>query len=173
MGHPVLRRKAEPIDDPTASEIARLVADMAETLADSGGVGLAAPQVHVPLRLILFKVPTTRGEDDEEAVPLTALINPVVEPLGDEIVSQIEGCLSLPEMIGRVPRPARIRYSGLGLDGAPINREVAGFHARVVQHEVDHLDGILYPMRMPDLTTFGYVEEFRKGLDEGREGEGR
>lgn len=172
MGHPVLRRPAAPVEDPRAPEIARLVADMTDTLDDSGGVGLAAPQVYVPLRLVIFKVPAARGEEGEGVLPLTVLINPVIEPLGDEVASQVEACLSLPDMAGLVPRPARIRYSGVGLDGQTIEREAGGFHARVVQHEVDHLDGILYPMRMPDLTTFGYVEEIRKGLSEGREGEG-
>jgi len=173
MGHPVLRHPAAPVDDPTAPEIARLVSDMIETLADSGGVGLAAPQVHVPLRVVLIGVPEQRAEEDEDALPLSVLVNPVVEPVGEEVVSRVEGCLSLPEMMGRVPRPARVRYRAVGLDGAPIEREVGGFHARVVQHEVDHLDGILYPMRMADLRAFGYVEEFRKGLSEDWEGEGR
>ena len=173
MGHPVLRRPAAVVEDPTAPEIARLVNDMIETLADTGGVGLAAPQVHVPLRVVLIGVPDSRMDDEEEPLPLTALINPVVEPAGDEIVTRVEGCLSLPDMMGRVPRPARIRYRAVGLDGAPIEQEVGGFHARVVQHEVDHLDGILYPMRMTDLSTLGFVEEFRKGMSGEWEGEGR
>lgn len=166
MGHPVLRTPADLVADPTAPEIARLVNDMIDTLADSGGVGLAAPQVHVPLRLVIFTVPQARAGEDGGETPLTVLINPVIEPVGDDMAAQIEGCLSLPDMVGRVTRPARIRYSGVGLNGEPIEREVGGFHARVVQHEVDHLDGILYPMRMTDLTSFGYVDEIRKGLDE-------
>ncbi len=161
MGHPVLRRPAAPVADPTAPEIAGLVADMIDTLADSGGVGLAAPQVHVPLRLVIFHVPAGRaGEGGEE--PLTVLVNPEIEPLGDDTVAAFEACLSLPGMTGAVPRPARIRYRGLGLDGAVIEREAAGFHARVVQHECDHLDGILYPMRMPDLGSFGFADEIRR-----------
>lgn len=166
MGHPVLRRRAEEVADPSAPEIARLVDDMIDTLEDSGGVGLAAPQVAVPLRVVIFKVPAERAsaEDDDAGVPLTVLINPVIEPLDDEMVEQFEACLSLPDLMGRVPRHQRIRYRGVRLDGTAIMVEASGFHARVVQHECDHLDGILYPMRMSDLRTFGFVEEFRKAI---------
>lgn len=165
MGHPVLRRRADAIADPTSPEVARLVADMIETLADAGGVGLAAPQVHVPWRLVMFFVPPGRGQDGED-VPLTVLANPVIEPLGEEMAEAFEGCLSIPGMSGMVARYTRIRYSGLGLDGAPIVREASGFHARVVQHECDHLDGVLYPMRMNDLTRFGFNEEIRRAAAE-------
>jgi peptide deformylase len=161
MGHPVLRRRAEEIADATAPEIARLVADMIETLADAGGVGLAAPQVHVPLRLAIFLVPPVRSVDGV-GVPLTVLVNPVIDPVSDEIATDFEACLSIPGMSGEVPRFTAIRYSGTGLDGHPIQREATGFHARVVQHECDHLDGILYPMRMPDLIRFGFSEELRR-----------
>ena len=181
MGHPVLKRVADAIDDPTAPEIRRLIADMVDTLADASGVGLAAPQVHVPKRLVIFHIPESRArealdddmeegedeedeEDDEEngngdAVPMTVLINPEIEALSDETVIGVEGCLSLPNMIGRVPRFRHIRYKALTPDGSNIEREVSGFHARVVQHECDHLEGILYPMRMEDLSTLGYVDE--------------
>ncbi|MDA1090720.1 MAG: peptide deformylase [Proteobacteria bacterium] len=174
MGHPVLNRVADVIDDPTAPEIHRLIADMVDTLADASGVGLAAPQVHAPKRLVIFHISESRArealdddeddEDDEEngkgdAVPMTVLINPEIEALSDETVIGVEGCLSLPDMIGRVPRFRHIRYKALTPDGSTIEREVSGFHARVVQHECDHLDGILYPMRMEDLSTFGYVDE--------------
>ena len=181
MGHPVLKRTADAIDDPTAPEIRRLIADMLVTLADASGVGLAAPQVHVPKRLVIFHIPEGRArealdddmeegedeedeEDDEEngngdAVPMTVLINPEIEALSDETVIGVEGCLSLPDMIGRVPRFRHIRYKALTPDGSNIEREVSGFHARVVQHECDHLEGILYPMRMEDLSTLGYVDE--------------
>mgnify|MGYP001129765960 CR=1 FL=1 len=181
MGHPVLKRTADAIDDPTAPEIRRLIADMVDTLADASGVGLAAPQVHVPKRLVIFHIPEGRArealdddmeegedeedeEDDEEngngdAVPMTVLINPEIEALSDETVIGVEGCLSLPNMIGRVPRFRHIRYKALTPDGSNIEREVSGFHARVVQHECDHLEGILYPMRMEDLSTLGYVDE--------------
>ena len=178
MGHPVLKRTAAAINDPTAPEIRRLIADMVDTLADASGVGLAAPQVHVPKRLVIFHIPESRArealdddmeegedeEDDEEngngdAVPMTVLINPEIEALSDETVIGVEGCLSLPDMIGRVPRFRHIRYKALTPDGSNIEREVSGFHARVVQHECDHLEGILYPMRMEDLSTLGYVDE--------------
>lgn len=161
MGHPVLRTPAAPVEDPTAPEIARLVRDMAETMADAGGVGLAAPQVHVPLRVLVFHVPAARAEDGVP-VPLTALVNPQITPLTDDTAESFEGCLSLPGMTGRVPRVTRIRYRGITPDGAVIDREASGFHARVVQHEADHLDGVLYPMRMPDLGTFGFVDEMRR-----------
>jgi peptide deformylase len=181
MGHPVLNRIADVIDDPTAPEIHRLIADMVDTLADASGIGLAAPQVHVPKRLVIFHISESRareamddefieGEDEEDdddggehgpedAVPLTVLINPEIEALSEETVIGVEGCLSLPDMIGRVPRFRHIRYKALTPDGSTIEREVRGFHARVVQHECDHLDGILYPMRMEDLSTLGYVDE--------------
>jgi peptide deformylase len=161
MGHPVLRRKAEPVANPTAPEISKLIADMTETLADIGGAGLAAPQVHVPLRVVIFAVPAERisGRPDDRAQELTAIINPVVEPLGDDREIGWEGCLSVPGLKGAVPRFARIRYCGVAPDGTPIDRSVEGFHARVVQHECDHLDGVLYPQRMTDLRLLMFVEE--------------
>ena len=162
MGHPVLQGIAAPVADVTAPEIQRLIDDMIETMADADGAGLAAPQVYVPLRLLVFRVPAARGE----AVPLTVLANPEIEPLDDGVQTGYEGCLSLPGLTGAVPRFTRLRYRGLGRDGAVIEREVEGFHARVVQHEFDHLDGILYPMRMPDLGSFGFVEDIRKAMNE-------
>jgi peptide deformylase len=164
MGHAVLREPALAVADPTAREIRRLVADMAETMEDAGGTGLAAPQVHVPLRLVLFQVLEGRTTDIEGdgPEPLTVLINPEIEPVGEETATDWEGCLSLPGLMGAVPRWTRIRYRALGLDGKPIERTAAGFHARVVQHECDHLDGVLYPMRIRDFTRFGYIEEMRR-----------
>jgi peptide deformylase len=164
MGHPVLSRRAEAVADPTAPEIRALVVDMLETLADIDGAGLAAPQVHVLKRVVLFRVPVERVSEREDDRPLglTALVNPVIEPLDDEIERGWEGCLSLPGMMGEVPRHAQIRYSGLDLEGNTVSHIAAGFHARVVQHESDHLDGILYPMRMDDLTRFGYEAEMRR-----------
>lgn len=161
MGHPVLRRKAEPVADPAAPDIRALVADMVETLADIGGAGLAAPQVHVPLRVVIFQVPEQRlsGRPGDQPQALTALINPVIEPMGEAMELGWEGCLSVPGLKGAVPRFAAIRYRGLGLDGAAIDRTVEGFHARVVQHECDHLDGILYPQRMTDMRLLMFVEE--------------
>ena len=168
MGHPVLKARAGEVADPTAPEIARLIADMAETLDDAGGIGLAAPQVHVPLRVVIFEVPATRlAEADAEALPRTVLINPLIEPLGDEVAIDWEGCLSLPGLRGAVPRPARVRYSALSPAGEAVAREVGGLHARVVQHECDHLDGILYPMRMRDLSTLHYLSEVRVNPDLG------
>ncbi|NQU59304.1 MAG: peptide deformylase [Rhodospirillales bacterium] len=174
MGHPILGMKSIPVEDPTALEIGYLVDDMIETLADAGGVGLAAPQVHVPLRLVIFKVPAARAaaeryrdaglDEDSEEIPLTVLMNPVIEAIGNETIAAYEGCLSVPEMMGEVHRPAYIRYQGFGLDGQTIKREATGFHARVVQHECDHLDGILYPQRISDMRTFGYNEELRKSI---------
>ena len=170
MGHPVLNRTADAVEDPTAPEIQRLIADMVDTMADAPGIGLAAPQVHVPKRLVIFHIPETRAhqEEDEngeevekaeEAVPMTVLINPEIEALGEERVTGIEGCLSLPGMVGMVPRFRHIRYKALAPDGSVIEREASGYHARVVQHECDHLDGILYPQRMEDLSTLGYTDE--------------
>ncbi|HEY0837868.1 MAG TPA: peptide deformylase [Azospirillum sp.] len=157
MGHPVLRTPAEPVRDPTDPEIRRFAADMIETMIDAPGVGLAAPQVHNGLRMVVFRVPADRAGG--ESVPQTVLINPEVEPLDDETELGWEGCLSVPGMRGLVPRFVRIRYRGVGLDGAPIEREAEGFHARVVQHEVDHLDGVLYIDRMPDLRLLAFNEE--------------
>jgi peptide deformylase len=173
MGHPVLAQSARPVDDPTAPAIRALIEDMAETMLDAPGIGLAAPQVHVPLRVVIFQVPAERGDAAEEParVPegLNVLVNPEIEPLGPEMEEDWEGCLSVPGMTGRVPRHTRIRYAALGLDGRRFVREAAGFHARVVQHECDHLDGIVYPMRMRDLASFGFLEEVRKahGRDAG------
>ena len=161
MGHPVLRRVAEPITNPTAPGVKRLVTDMVETLDDIGGAGLAAPQVHVSLRLVIFRVPPERttGLADDPPQALMALINPVIEPLGDERELGWEGCLSVPGLRGAVPRWARIRYRGVTPEGGSIDRIVEGFHARVVQHECDHLDGILYPQRMTDLRLLVFNEE--------------
>jgi peptide deformylase len=168
MGHPVLRGKAAPVQDPRAPDIRRLAADMLETMEDANGAGLAAPQVHVPLRLVMFHVPAHRTTEGEGPPPqgLTILTNPVIEPLDEEKELGWEGCLSLPGMLGAVPRFKRIRYRGLDLDGNPIEREASGFHARVVQHECDHLDGILYPQRMEDLSLFGFADDMRKSFTE-------
>ncbi|GGF67242.1 peptide deformylase [Terasakiella brassicae] len=166
MGHPVLRARAAEVKDIQAPEIARLVADMIETMQDANGAGLAAPQVHVPLRVMIFHVPRGRDAHIEDGLPLTVLINPEIEALGDDMNEAFEGCLSLPGMTGKVNRFTQIKYRGFGLDGTLIEREASGFHARVVQHEYDHLDGILYPQRMDDLSTFGYVEEMQKAINQ-------
>jgi peptide deformylase len=169
MGHPILKRIADPVTDPTAPEIHKLINDMVDTLADIGGAGLAAPQVHVPLRVVIFHVPGARlaAEDHIDGqppagVPLTALINPEITPLSDEMVDGVEACLSVPGLAGTVARYNYIRYRALAPNGTVIEREARGFHARVVQHECDHLDGVLYPMRMRDMTSLGFVEELRR-----------
>ena len=164
MGHPVLRAPAAAIDDPAAPWVRRLVADMLETMEDAGGTGIAAPQVHAPHRLVVFQVAGERVTElpGDGEVDLTVLINPVVEPIGDDVALGWEGCLSVPGLRGAVPRHLRIRYRGLGLDGASIEREAAGFHARVVQLECDHLDGILYPQRMTDHRLLVFLEEFQR-----------
>jgi peptide deformylase len=165
MGHPVLTARAEEVPDPSSREVRRLVEDMVETMIDAGGVGLAAPQVHIGRRVIIFHSPAARGEEgaaETGTAPMTALINPVVEPVGEEMAVAYEGCLSIPGLTGAVPRYARIRYRGFNAAGQPIEREATGFHARVVQHEVDHLDGILFPMRMIDLSTLAFTEELRR-----------
>ena len=168
MGHPMLARKAEPVSDPAAPEIRRLVRDMIETMIDANGAGLAAPQVHVPLRLAIFQAPEERSDGGlavaerfEHSAPLTVLINPQFEVLGEEKEGGWEGCLSIPGMRGYVERPAHIRYRGSDLEGKTVARTARGFHARVVQHELDHLDGILYPQRMHDLTKLIFESEAR------------
>ena len=182
MGHPVLRQAAAPVGDPRAPEIARLVADMIETMQDAPGVGLAAPQVHAPLRIVVFHVPAARAEPTHAPVPITVLINPVIVPLDEERDAAWEACLSVPGLTGLVPRYRRIRYTGLTPDNKMLDRVAEGFHARVVQHECDHLDGVLYPARVQDPRHFGFAEEIRRyplTTSEGQpqpqeqEGEGR
>ncbi len=167
MGHPVLLRRAEEVPHPAAPEIHALVASMVETMTDADGLGLAAPQVHVSKRVVIFHAPgeaderAEHAEDAEEEWPaLTVLVNPVVEPLGDEREDGWEGCLSVPGLRGLVPRFSRVRYRGTTPDGEVVDRAVEGLHARVVQHECDHLDGILFPMRMTDLSALIFESEF-------------
>jgi peptide deformylase len=164
MGNPVLRAPAAPVEDPKAPWVRRLVADMLETMEDAGGTGIAAPQVHAPHRIVVFRVAGERASDlpGDGEQGLTVLINPVVEPVGDEMALGWEGCLSVPGLRGVVPRHVRIRYRGVGLGGEAIEREAAGFHARVVQHECDHLDGILYPQRMTDHRLLMFLEELQR-----------
>src|SRR5919108_1155071 len=164
MGHPVLRGVATVVDDPTAPWVRRLAEDMVETMEDAGGTGIAAPQVHQPHRIVVFRVPAERlsGMPGDVAQDLTVLVNPVVETVGPERALGWEGCLSVPGLRGVVPRHLRVRYRGAGLGGEVVEREVEGFHARVVQHECDHLDGILYPQRMTDLRLLVFVEELQR-----------
>jgi peptide deformylase len=161
MGQPVLRLRAEEVPDPTAPEIKTLVADMLETMVAVNGAGIAAPQVFVPKRVVIFTVPPARSTGDEYDQPqgLTAIVNPVIEPLSEETELGVEGCLSVPGLRGWVPRYKKLRYRGVTPDGEAIDRIATGWHARVVQHEFDHLDGILYPQRMTDLSLLGFVEE--------------
>ena len=168
MGHPVLAEKAQPVANPVAPEIRRLVSDMVETMIDANGAGLAAPQVHVPLRVVVFQAPEARSDpglsEDERfdhTAPLTVLINPEIEVVGSEREGGWEGCLSVPGLRGFVERAFHIRYSGFDLEGKKFARTAKGFHARVVQHECDHLDGILYPSRMDDLGKLIFETEAR------------
>jgi peptide deformylase len=173
MGHPVLLKMCEPVDDPGSPEIRRLVGDMLETMEDARAVGLAAPQVHIPLRLFVFRIPEARSGDDKEdsAIGETVLINPQIELLSEERVLSWEGCLSIPGLRAAVPRSPRIRYRGVDCDGRAVQRTVSGFHGFVVQHEYDHLDGILYPMRMQDFTLFGFSEELARAAREREKAE--
>ena len=184
MGHPVLGRPAEAIADPADPRLAPLIGSMLETLEDAGGVGLAAPQVHVSRRVVVFKIPADRlaREDDDsdpgdsdpgdsdpsdpdagDAKPVdpapTIMINPMIQPMDEEMHLGWEACLSLPGMAGLVPRYVRINVAYLSPDGRQVTLDAADFNARVIQHECDHLDGILYPQRMPDLKRFGFAEE--------------
>lgn len=165
MGHPVLKRRADEIDDPEAPEIASLVEFMLDTMADADGLGLAAPQVYVPLRLVIFRIPPPdvgyEEELDRETLSLRILINPRIETLSEEKTLGWEGCLSVPGLRGKVRRYTKIRYSGLSLDGTVIDDVAEGLHARVVQHECDHLDGVLYPMRMDDMSTLTFESEWK------------
>lgn len=167
MGHPVLMTPAARVEDPTAPEIAMLVRDMQDTMRVAGGIGIAAPQIGVGKRVVIFYTPpnTETGGDstdldlreDITKRPLTVLINPEIEILTTERVCGWEGCLSVPGLRGMVPRAPHIRYSGLTPAGQRLDREARGFHAVVVQHECDHLDGILYPQRMTDLATLQFL----------------
>ena len=168
MGHPVLAQKAQTVADPGASQIRQLVSDMVETMIDANGAGLAAPQVHVPLRVVVFQAPDGRSDPDiaedercDHTAPLTVLINPQIDVIDSRIEGGWEGCLSVPGMRGYVERPFHIRYHGFDLDGRAVSRIAKGFHARVVQHEYDHLDGILYPRRMSDLSKLIFESEAR------------
>lgn len=164
MGHPVLRERAKPVAD-FGPELAALLQDMKDTMAAKNGAGLAAPQIGVGRRVVIFGVERNPRYPDAEEVPFTVLVNPTITMLTREVEEGWEGCLSVPGMRGVVPRYTRLRYSGFDENGQPFEREAEGFHARVVQHEVDHLDGILYPMRMTDMSRFGFNEELFPGED--------
>jgi peptide deformylase len=163
MGDPLLLAPAYPVEDFSSLELAQLIVDMHDTMRALHGAGLAAPQIGVGLQVVIFEVDANPRYPDAESVPLTVLINPVLTPLSDELEEGWEGCLSVPGMRGLVPRHASLRYQGFDAAGRPIDRSVSGFHARVVQHEVDHLRGILYPMRIRDLRDFGFTDTLFPG----------
>lgn len=158
MGDPRLLRVAKPVEDLHDPELAAIIANMYETMHAANGVGLAAPQIGVDLRLMIFGFDASPRYPDEPPVPVTTLINPWLEVLTDETEEGWEGCLSVPGMRGLVPRATRIRYGGLSVEGGVLGREARGFHARVFQHEFDHLNGVLYPRRIEDMTKFGFIE---------------
>jgi peptide deformylase len=165
MGDARLLRVAQPVLDFGGAALAALVADMKDTMLAANGAGLAAPQIGVDLQLVIFGFERNQRYPDAEPVPYTVLCNPRIEPLGLDQEDGWEGCLSVPGLRGKVPRFARIRYTGVGPDGRLIDREASGFHARVVQHECDHLIGRLYPTRMRDLTQLGYTSVLFPALD--------
>ena len=158
MGDPLLLNVAEPVNDFKSQTLKDLIEDMQDTMHALNGAGLAAPQIGVSLRVVIFGVQKTPRYPDTEEVPYTILINPKLTFLGDEMDEGWEGCLSVPGMRGLVPRFKKLRYQGYDLNHNPIDRTVSDFHARVVQHECDHLDGVLYPMRIEDLSNFGFSE---------------
>ena len=159
MGHPVLRERSRPVEVFGTPELKALLEDMIETMAAKSGAGLAAPQIGVLQRVVIFGVDHNPRYPDAEPVPFTVLVNPKLVMLTREVEEDWEGCLSVPGMRGIVPRYTKLKYSGFDIDGNPLERVAEGFHARVVQHECDHLDGILYPQRMTDLSRFGFNEE--------------
>ena len=164
LGHPILRRIAEPVSPEAirAPEIQQLIDDMLETMDEYDGAGLAAPQVHVSRRIVIYGVRGNPRYPDADEVPLTVLVNPTITPATKEFEEDWEGCLSVPEMRGMVPRVTRVKVEGLDRDGKPLRFTAQGFHARVVQHECDHLDGVVYLDRMQSLQTLSFLPEFHK-----------
>lgn len=158
MGDPVLLQKAAPVEKFDTPDLHALIKDMEDTMQHMNGAGIAAPQIGVSQRVVIFGVGKNPRYPDAEEVPYTVLVNPVLSPVGQEMEDGWEGCLSVPGMRGIVPRYQRLHYTGYDQFGKPIDRLVSGFHARVVQHECDHLDGILYPMRISDLANFGFTD---------------
>jgi peptide deformylase len=165
MGDPRLLEKSKPVERYDTPELAALLADLRDTMAHLNGAGLAAPQIGVGLRVVIFGVKSNPRYPHAGEVPDTVLINPVVEPQGADLEEDWEGCLSVPGMRGSVPRFSRLRYAGFDEQGSPFERMAQGFHARVVQHECDHLDGILYPMRIRDFSKFGFIEALFPGQE--------
>ncbi|CAB1276422.1 peptide deformylase [Candidatus Nitrosacidococcus tergens] len=161
MGNPILKEIAQPITRFNHKDLVQLIEDMFETMAIYNGAGLAAPQIGISLRIVIFGGEVSSRYPESDLITRTVLINPVIEYLGKDMEDGWEGCLSVPGLRGLVPRYLNIRYHGYDQKGNKITREVTGFHARVVQHECDHLDGILYPQRMKDFTHFGFEDELR------------
>ncbi len=162
MGNPLLLRVARPVTGFGTPELEQLITDLFDTMKAQDGAGLAAPQIGVSLRVVVFGVEANPRYPDAETVPTTVLVNPIIEVLDRTLEEDWEGCLSLPGLRGLVPRYRRIRYRAFDPQGRPIEREAEGFHARVVQHECDHLDGILYPFRMRDLRQLGFESELER-----------
>ncbi|MBP8149037.1 MAG: peptide deformylase [Limnohabitans sp.] len=170
MGDPRLLRVAKPVGSDQMRALGELIQDMEDTMAAANGAGLAAPQIGVDLQVVIFGTDQVNPRyPDAPVIPRTVLINPVITPLDDEQEEGWEGCLSVPGLRGVVPRFKRIRYAGIDLSGQVIDRTVDGFHARVVQHECDHLQGLLYPMRVTDFTQFGYTEVLFPGISAAEE----
>lgn len=165
MGDPRLLRQAKPVERFDTPELRDLLQDMFDTMVAANGAGLAAPQIGVDLQVVVFGFNRNERYPEAPPVPMTVLINPTLTPLGEEQVDGWEGCLSVPGLRGMVPRWQRIRYQGFDAKGQLIDREVDGFHARVVQHECDHLLGVLYPMRIKDFSQFGFTEVLFPGMD--------
>ena len=166
MGDPCLWQRSQEVVQFDTPELHELVLDMEETMHHFEGVGLAAPQIGVSLRAVLFGFDANSRYPEEDSVPYTLLINPILSPISDEIEEDWEGCLSIPGLRGKVPRYQKLRYEGFDIYGNPIDRTVEGFHARVVQHECDHLDGILYTMRMKDLRFLGFTDALEQSRDD-------
>ena len=165
MGDARLLERSKTVERFGTPQLKELLADLRETMAAAEGAGLAAPQIGVGLRVVIFGFDKNQRYPDADPVPYTELINPLLAPLSNEMEEGWEGCLSVPGLRGQVPRFTRLRYTGFDPQGQPIQREVSGFHARVVQHECDHLDGILYPMRMRDMRAFGYTDVLFPNVD--------
>jgi peptide deformylase len=165
MGDPRLYQLAQPVSEFGTPALRTLLSDMRETMIDAQGAGLAAPQIGVGLRVVIFGFEHNERYPDADPVPYTELINPQLTALDDDMELGWEGCLSVPGLRGQVPRYTRLRYSGFDPEGRPIERDVSGFHARVVQHECDHLDGVLYPMRMGDMRSLGFTDVLFPGSD--------
>lgn len=167
MGDPRLLRVSRPVERFDTAELDALVTDLMDTMQAANGAGLAAPQIGVDLRVVIFGGSPSVRYPDAPVVPFTVLVNPLLTPLGHDMEEGWEGCLSVPGLRGVVPRYSRLHYSGFDPAGKPISREAEGFHARVVQHECDHLDGILYPMRVRDFSRFGYTDVLFPDVEDG------